>query len=645
MAKKSKTEQFGFYRYRGVECRTYLDLGCHPVGEGVYRFATWAPNAQSVSVVGDFNGWNTQQNPMQRREDGMWETTVEGLHQYDNYKYCVRTWYGEELLKADPFGYHTETRPNTASKIFHLGEYEWNDAEYWAGKADRSVLSSPMNIYEVHFGSWRKYADGNYYDYEKMGDELIPYVKDMGYTHIELMPMTEYPFDGSWGYQVTGYFAPTSRYGSPDQFMHFIDRCHQAGIGVILDWVPAHFPRDAHGLFRFDGTPCYEYADWRKGEHKQWGTCVFDFGRYEVRNFLASSAMFWLDQYHVDGLRVDAVASMLYLDYNRRDGEWLPNMYGGKENLEAVEFLQILNEAVFTLHPQAMMIAEESTAWANVSRPTYDGGLGFNFKWNMGWMNDMMRYMSLDPIYRKYHHDTLTFSLVYAFSENFVLPISHDEVVYGKGSLISKMPGYYEDKFAQARTFLGYMMAHPGKKLLFMGSEIAQFKEWDYQSQLDWMLLDFETHRHFQDYVRALNHFYLEHSALWVEDCSWQGFAWICHDDYDQSIISFRRMDYAGNQIIAICNFTPMRRENYRIGVPVYGSYREVFTSDDEAFGGTGVHNGIVNADLEPKHGQEQSIAVTVPPLATVYFEVNEPWEKPGSVSPQEENQDTHPAQ
>ncbi|MBQ9414817.1 MAG: 1,4-alpha-glucan branching protein GlgB [Clostridia bacterium] len=608
------------YHYRGLNCRVYLELGCHPTDDGAYVFRVWAPNARSVSVVGDFNGWDPRRDPMTRRPDGVWEVVIGIVKEYDSYKYWVCTQDGTELMKADPFASHSETRPGTASKVYHLSGYQWGDGAWFKEKTQRSIYDCPVNIYEVHIGSWRRYADGNTFDYDKLADELIPYVKEMGYTHIELLPIMEYPYDGSWGYQVTGYYAPTSRYGTPKQFMNLVDRCHQAGIGVILDWVPAHFPRDASGLFRFDGTPCYEYADPRKGEHKEWGTCVFDYGRWEVRNFLISNAMYWLDQFHVDGLRVDAVASMLYLDYNREHGQWIPNKYGGKENLEAVEFPRLLNEAVFAAHPQVMMIAEESTAWPMVSRPTSDGGLGFNYKCNMGWMNDMLRYLSLDPLVRKDNHDSLTFSFFYAFSENFVLPISHDEVVHGKGSLINKMPGNYEDKFAEVRAFLGYMMAHPGKKLLFMGSEFAQFKEWDFQTELDWLLLEYDAHRQFHGFTKALNHFYLEQSPLWENDFSWEGFSWIAHDDYTQSIIVFRRIDRQGNELVVLCNFNPVKREHYRIGVPEADAYREVFTTDDEAFGGSGVKNGLVKTDKEPMHGFDRSIELTVPPLSVIYL-------------------------
>ncbi len=587
-----------------------------------YVFRVWAPHAQSVSLVGDFNGWNSMASPLSRvGNDGVWECYTDQVQEYDVYKYYVVGADGSGVMKSDPYAYHFETRPGTASRVYTLGDYAWSDEEWQKAKARQSMYDTPVNIYEVHAGSWKRYADGNTFSYEKLADELIPYVCDMGYTHIELMPLMEYPFDGSWGYQVTGYYAPTSRYGTPRDLMSFVDRCHRNGIGVIMDWVPGHFPKDECGIYRFDGEACYEYADPRRGEHKEWGTCVFDYGKPEVRSFLISNALFWLENYHIDGIRVDAVASMLYLDYNRKDGEWLPNSYGGHENLDAISFLRDLNTAVFAAFPNTMMIAEESTAWPMVSHPADQGGMGCNYKWNMGWMTDMLRYISLDPLFRSGNHNALTFSFFYAFSENFVLPISHDEVVHGKCSLINKMPGTYEEKMAGMRLFLAYMMAHPGKKLTFMGTEFGQFIEWNYQQELDWVLLSYPAHRAMQEFTRSLNHFYREQAPLWENDFSWEGFSWIANDDSAQSVIAFRRMDRSGNELVAVCNFTPVERTDYRIGMPIHGVYDTVLTTDAAEFGGGG-HGDTVRTQRVPMHGFDQSAALTLPPLSVQFFKL-----------------------
>lgn len=611
----------------GKSTTAYKYMGAHKgVNKDGYEgviFRVWAPHALTVSVVGDFNNWDNMADYMTKVDErGIWECFIGNVKQFDCYKYCVETPWFEKLYKSDPYAFHAQTRPDNASKFYDFPEFNWEDSEFEEKlKNEDRGLEKPMNIYEIHAGSWKLGKDGERLSYYNLAKELVPYVKEMGYTHIELMPITEYPYDGSWGYQVTGYYAPTSRYGTPDDFKSFVNECHKAGIQVILDWVPAHFPKDAHGLARFDGTCCYEYADTRKGEHKEWGTLVFDYSRFEVKSFLTSSANFWFNEYHIDGIRVDAVASMLYLDYNRKDGEWVANMYGGKEHLEAVDFLRHLNWGIQQNLPGKYMIAEESTSWPLVSRPTEDGGLGFTYKWNMGWMNDMLRYMSLDPLYRPFHHDALTFSFFYAFSENFLLPISHDEVVYGKCSLINKMPGDYDMKFAGVRAFIAYMMIHPGKKLTFMGSEIGQFDEWDSTKELQWNLLDFPKHKQLNNFFKEINHFYLQNPPLYEIDFSWEGFQWIHHNDYTQSVLAFQRIDKSGERIIGVCNFQPMLRENYSIGVPENGIYAEVFNTDDERFGGSGITNGQhIDSNGEEMHDLDQSIMLTLPPMSVMYF-------------------------
>ncbi len=606
--------------HQGTNAKAYEFLGTHPCEDGVC-FRVWAPGAEWAGVAGDFNSWQAESAPMEKISVGVWECTVKNVRQYDAYKFLIRTRDGRSIYKSDPYAFHTETRPETASKYYGALDFKWSDSKWLKNRKTKNVHSSPINIYEVHAGSWRADGDGYTLTYRGLANELIPYVKEMGYTHIELLPITEHPFDGSWGYQVTGYFAPTSRYGTPEDFAYLVDTAHKAGIGIILDWVPAHFPKDAFGLYEFDGGPLYEYADPRKGEHYEWGTRVFDYGRNEVQSFLVSSAMFWIEKYHIDGLRVDAVASMLYLDYCRNDGEWIPNVHGGKENLEAVAFLKKLNESIFREHGDVLMIAEESTIWPMVSKPTYMGGLGFNFKWNMGWMNDCIRYFNLDGIYRKHHHDKLTYTFSYAFTENYMLPISHDEVVHGKGSLINKMPGGYEERFAGVRSFLGYMMSHPGKKLLFMGSEFGQFSEWNFRQSLDWHLLDYDKHRQLKDYVAALNNFYLKSAPFWENDSSEDSFSWIVGDDNANSVIAYIRRDKGGNELITVCNFTNVTRQKYRIGVPEAGTYRIVFSSALPEYGGKGESTvGSVKAKKVPMHGYGYSIEFDIEGLSCMYI-------------------------
>ena len=620
MAKERPNLDYPIYLFhQGNNAKAYEIMGSHRIDKKTVVFRVWAPHAASVSVVGDFNNWDANANRMYKISDGIWETEISDLiDEYTIYKYNITAADGRSIMKSDPYGYHMETRPGTATKFYDLEGYKWHDSEWLKKRANSRIYDLPVNIYEVHAGSWRRYEDGNMFSYRKLAEELVPYVKEMGYTHIEFMPLSEYPFDGSWGYQVGCYYSATSRYGTPEDLMYLIDTCHKADIGVILDWVPAHFPRDEYGLFEFDGEACYEYADPKKGEHKSWGTKVFDFGRNEVQSFLISNAEFWLDKYHFDGIRVDAVASMLYLNYDRKDGEWIPNINGGVENLEAVAFLRKLNEHLFSEHGDIMMIAEESTAWPMVSKPTDMGGLGFNFKWNMGWMNDVIRYFNLDGLSRKYNHDCLTFSFFYAFSENFILPISHDEVVHGKGSLINKHPGNpdnpeeYQQKFAGLRSMLAYMYSHPGKKLLFMGSEFGQFKEWDFADELDWKVLDYDMHRKTQEFTKALNHFYLDNSPLWQIDYSWEGFEWIIPDDNCNSVLAYKRINDAGEEIYAILNFTKVNREGYMFGSDA-GTFEVIFNTDDPKFGGTGYSTTgkLVATDI-PMHNKQNSLKVNL---------------------------------
>jgi 1,4-alpha-glucan branching enzyme len=623
---------FDLYLFgEGTHLRLYEKHGAHLMEHQGVRgvcFAAWAPNAERVSVIGDFNQWDGRRHPMRPRGgSGVWEIFIPGLAQGDLYKYEIKTRYmGYMAIKSDPFAFASELRPKTASVVWDLNRYEWRDAEWMAARPARQSFEAPLAIYEVHLGSWMREPDSQYghrwFTYRELAEKLVLYVKGMGYTHIELLPITEYPFDGSWGYQTVGYFAPTSRYGTPDDFRFFVDRAHQAGLGVIIDWVPAHFPKDAHGLSFFDGTHLYEHADLRKGEHQDWGSLIYNYGRNEVRGFLLSSALFWLDKYHIDGLRVDAVASMLYLDYSRKEGEWIPNQFGGRENLEAVAFLQRFNEVVHQRYPEVLTFAEESTAWGAVSRPTYVGGLGFDLKWNMGWMHDMLEYIEKNPVHRRYHHNNLTFSLLYAFTENFVLPLSHDEVVHGKGALLAKMPGDYWQQFANLRALYGYMYAHPGKKLLFMGGEIGQWNEWSHQWQVEWVLLYFEAHRQIQDYIRALNWLYASQPALHQVDFSWNGFEWIDFHDVDNSIVSFlRRAKDPNDFVVVVANFTPVPREGYRLGVPAGGFYRELLNSDSAFFGGGNVGNaGGVPSEPQAWQGHPHSVMITVPPLAVVFF-------------------------
>jgi 1,4-alpha-glucan branching enzyme len=618
------TAQDRYYFSEGTHARLFDQLGCHPRPDGGARFAVWAPNAESVSVVGDWNGWNAEADPLQAHEDsGVWSGSAAGAAPGQAYKYRIRSRHGGyQVDKADPFAFFCETPPDTASRVWPL-DYEWQDREWMAQRAPRNALDAPMAIYEVHVGSWRR-RDGQFLNYRELAPLLADYVLEMGFTHVELMPITEHPFYGSWGYQTTGYFAPTARYGTPQDFMFFVDHLHQRGIGVLLDWVPSHFPTDEHGLGYFDGTHLYEHADPRQGFHPDWKSSIFNYGRHEVRSFLISSALFWLEKYHLDGLRVDAVASMLYLDYGRAHGEWIPNKHGGRENLEAIEFLQHLNRAVYREHPDTLTVAEESTAWPRVSRPTDMDGLGFGMKWNMGWMHDSLAYMHEDPIHRRYHHHRLTFSLVYAFSENFVLPLSHDEVVYGKGSLINKMPGDPWQQFANLRALLGFMWGHPGKKLLFMGGEFGQRREWTHDGELEWWVAALDGHAGLQRFVAQLNRVYRATPALHRLDFSAEGFEWLAADDAEHSVFAFVRKPRHGEgpPVLVVSNLTPVPRSNYLLGVPAGGRWRELINSDASEFGGAGWGNfGGVEAAPVRAHGRMQSLCLTLPPLSTLLLE------------------------
>lgn len=602
----------------GVWDSAYEYFGAHPC-DGGWVFRVWAPQARCVALCGDFNEW--QRWDMRRLADGAWELTVENARQFDAYQYVVTQCDGREVWKSDPYGFHQETRPSTNSKLYDIGGYTWHDEKWRQRREGTHPAEGFVNIYEVHLGSWRRTEDGQVLNYRDIADQLALYVRDMGYNYVELLPVTEYPLDDSWGYQCVGYFAPTSRYGTPHDFMYLVDRLHRAGIGVILDWVPAHFCKDSHGLIQFDGSCLYEYSDPLKWEHESWGTRVFDFGKPEVCSFLLSSAAYWLREYHIDGLRVDAVASMLYLDYDRQ--QWRPNQNGGKENLEAIEFLRQLNRTVFAIDGAALMVAEESTAWPMVTYPPEEGGLGFNLKWNMGWMNDVCHYLKMDPFFRQHHHRDVTFSMVYAFSENFVLPVSHDEVVHMKGSLRGKMPGDKWQQLAGVRGFYAYMLCHPGKVLTFMGTELAQWHEWDFRKALDWYLLDEEEDcRQTHECIRALNKFYKAHRALWENDRDWDGFQWLVADDNYNNVLVFRRTDRSGKSLIAVINFSPVAVEGYRFGVPPKARYEEVFNTDDARWGGSGVTNPEpIETEFIPAHQQAQSIAVRVPPLGAVLLQ------------------------
>ncbi|MBI5633775.1 MAG: 1,4-alpha-glucan branching protein GlgB [Nitrospirae bacterium] len=613
----------------GTHYKKYEKLGAHVTeinGVSGVHFAVWAPNASNVSVIGSMNNWDRRRHPMRLLVDsGIWELFIPGLGSGEVYKFFIKSRYNNfEAEKSDPYAFFFEHRPKSASVVHDINTYSWNDAGWISGRQKRNWHESPVAIYEVHLGSWMRVPEdeNRFLTYSELADTLIPYVKEMGYTHIELLPVCEHPLDASWGYQTIGYFAPTSRHGTPEEFMSFIDQCHQHGIGVILDWAPAHFPKDGHGLGFFDGTCLYEHEDPKKGEHRDWGTLIFNYGRNEVRNFLISNALFWLEKYHIDGLRVDAVASMLYLDYSREEGDWIPNKYGGRENLEAIDFIKQFNEVTHGYFPGILTIAEESTAWPSVTKPVYLGGLGFDMKWNMGWMNDMLDYVTKDPLYRKYHQNNLTFGLLYAFSENFVLVLSHDEVVHEKRSMLNKMPGDTWQKFANLRLFYGYMYGHPGKKLLFMGGEFGQWDEWNFDHSLDWHLTQYRQHNRLQKYMQDLNRLYTSEPAFFDMDYDWQGFEWIDFRDTDNCIVSFiRRSKDPADHIVVVCNFTPVPKDAYRVGVPEEVYYREILNSDSREYwgGNLGNQGGLQSAAI-PWHGQPCSMEIVVPPLAVVFF-------------------------
>ncbi|WP_158737615.1 1,4-alpha-glucan branching protein GlgB [Alteribacillus sp. YIM 98480] len=609
--------------HQGTLFHSHHLLGAHPFkldGKYGYRFTVWAPHAQKVSVAGEFNCWNGSEHPLKKvNQEGLWAGFIPDIKNGTAYKYEILTAEGSKILKSDPYGFQAEVRPATASITYSHNDFQWTDDKWQKNQKHYNAYHSPLLIYELHAGTWKKKKDGSFYSYKELADLLVPYVKELGYTHIELLPLSEHPFDGSWGYQITGYFSITSRYGNPDDFKYFVNTCHENNIGVIMDWVPGHFCKDDHGLRLFDGKPLYEYHDQRKAEKTSWGTLTFDFGRPEVQSFLISNAIFWFEEFHVDGLRIDAVASMLYLNFDKHNGEEpVFNSYGGEENLEAIALFKKLNETVFYYYPHALMMAEESSEWPLVSAPVHDGGLGFNFKWNMGWMNDILKYMEMDPINRKHHHELLTFSLMYTYSENYLLPFSHDEVVHGKKSLLQKMPGDQWQQFAQLRLLLGYMMTHPGKKLMFMGSEIAQYDEWKDKEELDWVLLQFPLHEQMQYYVKVLNHFYKEYPCLYKKDYDPEGFTWIDADNSSQSILAFMRQGMTKEDfLIVVCNFTPVVRYDFKVGVTKPGSYVEIFNSDDSKFGGSGqLNEEVMFSTPIPWHNQAQSIQLKIPPFA-----------------------------